>query len=142
MNLRTLSMLPDDIGPLGPPIRREQTKPAPAPTVEHRPDGTLTTHPDGTMSFEPKVTPESPVPVFPFPTSPKEDPEPGAHGFMREPLKVGDRVRVRDDAQENRVGAVGVIEYVGAKGVTAAMSFGVPYGLLFDLEDVTWERVQ
>lgn len=45
MNLRTLSMLPDDIGPLGPPIRREQTKPAPAPTVQQRPDGVLTTIP-------------------------------------------------------------------------------------------------
>jgi len=156
MNLRTLSMLPDDIGPLGPPIRREQTKPAPAPTVQQREDGTLTTNPDGSMSFEARKTwtpadagmvkrdGTQPVPVWPLPHAqkPAEPEEPGAHGFMREPLKVGDRVRLKTGWIAPLEGAVVSVTAIfdGLNKSWASEHCGVwDY---MDSEGIYWERVQ
>ncbi len=80
----------DPIGGLGP---RVTPAPTPAPEPVKRPDG-FVEGPDGKLSTS---LPPPAVPrrgSWPFPTgTAAPEPEPGAHGFMREPLKVGDRLR-------------------------------------------------
>lgn len=81
---------PEPLPGLGP---RVTPAPAPAPAPVRRPDG-FVVHPDGTLSTDfappPGMAPSTP-PHTPAPA------DPGAHGFMREPLKVGDRVRLLVD---------------------------------------------
>lgn len=78
---------PDDLGGLGPKVTPKPDEPEdkPEPTgIIIGPDGKRRTNlplPDG---------PET-APTWPFPSA-----EPGAHGFLREPLKVGDKVRILD----------------------------------------------
>lgn len=92
----------DPIGGLG---RKIEPTPAPAPAPVRRPDG-FVVHPDGTLSTDfapppgmaPSTPPHTPAPLpSPFPYPFRRPPilclDPGAHGFLREPLKVGDRVR-------------------------------------------------
>ena len=88
----------DPLGGLGPRVERAPT-PAPAPVV--RPDG-IVVGPDGKYSTAlplPEGHPDAApthiggVPVWPFPTKPEPvidttTEEPGAHGFLREPLFV------------------------------------------------------
>ena len=101
MNLHTLSRLPDDLGgPLGPPLPRAKEVPAPAPTVEQRPDGKVTTNPDGKMSFEPKgheTQPTQPTQSLGWWLRLAGEGTEWERITERPPLKVGDKVRLLAD---------------------------------------------
>ncbi len=139
----------DPIGGLGP---RVTPAPTPAPEPVKRPDG-FVEGPDGKLSTSlppPAVPRRGPWP-FPTPASVASspaaqpffdvlrqaaekvadaEPEPGAHGFMREPLKVGDKVRYMS-------GTLIVVD-----GIHGRYALGGEIMFLLSNEGKTWERVE
>ncbi len=135
----------DPIGGLGP---RVTPAPTPAPEPVKRPDG-FVEGPDGKLSTSlppPAVPRRGP---WPFPTgaaAPAPEPEPGAHGFMRKPLKVGDRVLLIDPAGEYYpslpVGEMVVTKiYKGGFDALHEADTAKPLFYLGENEGKTWERI-
>ncbi len=154
----------DPIGGLGPKVT---PAPTPAPAPVRRPDG-IVVDSDGKMSTDLPLPP--PEPSWPFPTgaaAPAPEPEPGAHGFMRgqvirarvegdqvvcetvrEPLKVGDKVRIlrgaaRMGVAASEIGAVAEVIRFNGSDLYAKTSFAAPMGWCLGIAEYgeEWERV-
>lgn len=94
----------------------------------------ILTGPDGRMSTNLPEPTAPPSPPADPPAAPTED-EPGAHGFIKEPLKVGDWVRLLRTVLGTPAGSV-----LQVRSITAGTLIAGERRLTPSLEGDSWER--